>query len=68
MVNDGITVPSPLPEAWAAEAGKQGCKQVQICPKLRFIEELDILRDDTAGKRSTVSVPLNQDFPGAYSK
>ena len=68
VVNDGITVPSPLPEASAAEARKQGCKQVQKCVKLRLIEELDILQDDTAGKRSTVSVRLNQDFPGAYSK
>ena len=68
MVNDAITVSSTLPEARAAEAREQDCKQVQIRAKLRLIEEVDILQDDTAGKRSTVSVPLNQDFPGAYSK
>lgn len=47
---DSIPLPSPRPEA---ETKEQDSKEVHA--KLKLIEDANILQDDTAGKRSTVS-------------
>ena len=47
---DSIPLPSPRPEA---ETKEQDSKDVHA--KLKLIEDANILQDDTAGKRSTVS-------------
>lgn len=47
---DSIPLPSPRPEG---ETEEQDSKEVHA--KLRLIEDANILQDDTAGKRSTVS-------------
>ena len=47
---DSIPLPSPRPEA---ETKEQHSKKVHA--KLKLIEDANILQDDAAGKRSTVS-------------
>ena len=47
---ESIPLPSTRPEPGTKE---QGCKEVHA--KLKLIEDANILQNDTAGKRSTVS-------------
>ena len=54
LVSNVVTGSSPLSLTRATEISERNCKQVHA--KLRLIEEVDILQDDTAGKSSTVSL------------
>lgn len=47
---DSIALPSPRPEAVTTERESN-----KVHAKLKLIEDANILQDDTAGKRSTVS-------------
>ncbi|KAM7440722.1 hypothetical protein ABFA07_010120 [Porites harrisoni] len=51
LVSNVVTGSSPLSLTRATEISERNCKQVHA--KLRLIEEVDILQDDTAGKSST---------------
>lgn len=48
---DSIALPSPRPEAVTTERDSN-----KVHTKLKLIEDANVLQDDTAGKRSTVSV------------
>lgn len=54
LVSNVGTGSSPLSLPRLTEISERNCKQVHA--KLRLIEEVDILQDDTAGKRSAVSL------------
>lgn len=51
LVSNVLSSPLPSPKA----AGTKGREIKQVHAKLKLIEEVNILEDDTAGKRSTVS-------------
>ena len=54
LVSNVVNGSSPLSLPRAGEVLERNCKQVHA--KLRLIEEVDILQDDTEGKGSTVSL------------
>ena len=67
LVTNVIAGSSPIPEVRGAETWERRCQQqVHARAKLRLIEEVDILQDDTAGKRFTVSGPLNEELHGLH--
>ena len=57
---------SPLPVVRAPESWERHYQQMHARAKLRLIEEVDILQDDIAGKRFTVSGPLNEELHGLH--
>ena len=54
LVSNVVKGSSPLSLTRATETSERNYKEVHT--KLRLIEEVDILQDDTAGKSSTVSL------------
>ena len=57
---------SPLPVVRVPETWERHYQQVHAGAKLKLIEEVDILQDDIAGKRFTVSGPLNEELHGLH--
>lgn len=57
LVTSVIAYSSPLPSQMTEKHERDHCKHT-VHAKLKLIEEVDILQDDTAGKPATVSYKI----------